>query len=115
MTATLDEIVERPYMLNDIAVDAQRLSAVLPPDNWDPETHKPTRLERQPSGVLDLVRCPSSDDAKGAKLTVNVSKPAVRDNGDTVSGATSKNKSSSWWASACLWLRRRFSKHRDEG
>jgi hypothetical protein len=57
----LDDVVERPYMLDDIRVEAQRLSAVLPLDGWA-ASHKPTRLERQPSGVFNLVRYPGSDD-----------------------------------------------------
>jgi hypothetical protein len=112
--AALDNIVERPYMLDDITVDVQRLSAALPPDNWDPETHKPLGLARQPSGVFQLVRWPSLNDEDDSKLTLLCAKPALQgENEATV--VDSDAKRTSWCATLCDWLRRRFSKSRDEG
>jgi hypothetical protein len=60
-TTTINAIVECPYMLSDVVVHAQRISATLPPDGWDVETSKP-RLECQPSGVFDIVSYSSLDD-----------------------------------------------------
>jgi hypothetical protein len=37
MATTLDNIVQRPYMLNDLAAYTQRVSALLPPDGWEAE------------------------------------------------------------------------------
>jgi hypothetical protein len=71
MTNTLNDHLERPLMLNDIAANAQRLSVSLPPDNWDVEV--PRRLlVRQASGVFDLVSYSLVDDEQDDGLTVDV-------------------------------------------
>jgi hypothetical protein len=115
MAARLNLIVERPYMLDDITVDVQRLSAALPPDDWDPTSHKPTRLVRQPSGVFDMVCYASSDDPEKPELTVDASEPALRESGDTATGAGLTRERSSLCTSLCRWLRERFRKRKDEG
>lgn len=63
MTTVLDDVVPRPYMLSDMVMQAQRLSAALTPDGWDAETVGPG-LIRQPSGIFDIICLPVPDDAE---------------------------------------------------
>jgi hypothetical protein len=75
MTTTLADLVHRPLMLSDIVANTQRLSAALPPDDWDLEVPRPL-LERQPSGVFELVSWPTFDGAQIALLILDTLKPA---------------------------------------
>jgi hypothetical protein len=49
--------LQAPYMLDDVVANAQRLSARLPPDEWDPEAWF-FGLRRDTTGAFDLVRLP---------------------------------------------------------
>ena len=109
MADTLDDVVERPYMLNDIAVHAQRLSAVLPPDDWDLEAPR-SRLERQPSGVFDLVRRISQDDAEDEQLIGTTLKPRREEAKEVAKGAAQP----SWLQRVLRCICQCFDKHRDE-
>ncbi|KAF2824710.1 hypothetical protein CC86DRAFT_46108 [Ophiobolus disseminans] len=87
MATTLADTVARPYMLNDLTIDAQRLSACLPPDGWDPDT--PRQLFwRQASGVFDLVWVVPPKHVSNPQLTNDTSKPPaaphedIKDAGD---------------------------------
>jgi hypothetical protein len=46
--------LEHPYMLDDLTQNCQRLSARLPPDNWDPDLPA-VRIKRQVSGIIRFV------------------------------------------------------------
>jgi len=46
--------LEHPYMLNDLALNCQWLSAKLTPDGWDPDLPA-VRIARQPSGIIEYV------------------------------------------------------------
>jgi hypothetical protein len=63
--STTTPTLPRPYMLSDIALHAQRISASLPPDDWGDETPAP-RLERQPSGVFDIASYSTLRDTNSA-------------------------------------------------
>lgn len=63
MTTVLNDAVSRPYMLSDMVMQAQRLSAALPPDDWDAETVRPG-LIRQPSGIFDIICFPVPDEVE---------------------------------------------------
>lgn len=88
---SMDETMARPYMLNDFVVDTQRLSACLPPDNWDPESPRPM-LSRQPSGVFVLVWLYAPEYLECARLTIDVSKPPITP-ADNAKDATDTTKS----------------------
>jgi hypothetical protein len=49
--------LQAPYMLDDLVANAQRLSARLPPDEWDPEALF-FGLRRDETRAFDLVRVP---------------------------------------------------------
>ncbi|KAF1958370.1 hypothetical protein CC80DRAFT_29756 [Byssothecium circinans] len=67
---------QQRYMLDDLTQNCQRMSASLPPDDWDLEL-PPLRLERKPSGILvpsapatptiELTRPHSSADANTSR------------------------------------------------
>lgn len=61
-------------MLNDIVVQAQRLSAALPPDDWDMDAEQ-LGLIRQPSGVIHIVGLISRDDGGDRQLMYGATKP----------------------------------------
>jgi hypothetical protein len=103
MTTTINDIVDRPYMLNDIAVQAQRLSAALPPDDWDQETLTP-RLEPQPSGVFNLVSGSTlDDDAKRTRLTINLPQPRRSHETNAEDVTRANDKRPGWLARICRW------------
>jgi hypothetical protein len=62
--------LQAPYMLDDVVANAQRLSARLPPDEWDPEALF-FGLKRDITGAFDLVRLPSKH-FQLRRLTQNV-------------------------------------------
>jgi hypothetical protein len=67
MATTLDSIVQRPFMLNDLAAYMQSLAAGLPPDGWEPEP--------EPE-IFDLVSGGTwQDDAENAPLIILTPKP----------------------------------------
>lgn len=61
-------------MLHDIAANAQQISAVLPPNDWDLGAPK-SRIVREPSGVFDLVYRNSEDDTDSEQLIIDESEP----------------------------------------
>jgi hypothetical protein len=76
MTNTPDDVMERPYMLHDVAANAQRLSAILPPGDWGVEG--PRRIVRQPSGIFDIVARASQDNTESEQLILDTSKPPAK-------------------------------------
>ncbi|PVI02913.1 hypothetical protein DM02DRAFT_726845 [Periconia macrospinosa] len=57
----LSGIIKAPRMLDDLTHDLQRMSASMPPDNWDPE-HLVWRIERIKGGTLVSRPDPGDDD-----------------------------------------------------
>jgi hypothetical protein len=112
--ATTINVVERPHMLSDIVVHAQRLSAALPPDDWDLEAHR-RRLERQPNGIFDLVSGSTLDgDAERAQLIVDHPQP-LRSHGTNKEDVMRANDMpSGWWARLCHWWCWCFGRRRNE-
>jgi hypothetical protein len=103
MTTTINDVVDRPYMLSDIAVQAQRLSAALPPDDWDQETLTP-RLERQHSGVFSLVSGPTlDDDVKRARLIIDLPQPHRSHETNAEDSTSANDKRPGWLARICFW------------
>jgi hypothetical protein len=111
MATALDEIMKRPYMLNDLAFDAQRLSAVLPPDNWDPNVYRPSRLERQSSGVLEFVSAIPPGRAVHDWFIADTVKPSMADPEDAKTTIMSHNEHSSRWTRICRWMRLSLRRH----
>jgi hypothetical protein len=109
---TLDEIIQRPYMLHDIAMEAQRLSAALPPDGWEPSHYRPPGLKRQPHGVLYLVSSSEMGDAENDPL---ISKPSPINQESARKAANAQNGDSSWRVHVCRWLYWCFSGRQNEG
>jgi len=78
-------------MLHDIALEAQRLSAILPPDNWD---HRRPGLARLPSGVFELVSSSSTGETECDPL---IPKPKPI--------APTTRREAGWKACVCRWVR----------
>jgi len=85
----------RPYMLNDFAMHAQRLSAKLPPDDWDSEAPRPLLL-RQASGVFDVVWVSTLDDAENDQLTIDTLKFSKTPHEEMEVAAMSADKRPGW-------------------
>lgn len=113
MATAVDQIVERPLMLDVIAVHAQRWSATLPPDDWDPELPGPS-LNRQASGVFSLVSRFTRIDAQDAQLIVDTSKPPRTLQEGTKITAKSDNKCSAWPRRVLRYLYGCFGRRQNE-
>ncbi|KAH8708562.1 hypothetical protein GQ44DRAFT_777079 [Phaeosphaeriaceae sp. PMI808] len=68
--------LKRPYMLNDVARQAQRLSETMPPDEWNQDVPKPG-AKQQAGSYVDL--------------------PAVAPHEDTLDAAKPDEERSVWW------------------
>lgn len=90
MPVSTPDPLPRLYMLHDIALEAQRLSAILPPDNLD---HRRPGLERQPSGVFKLVSSSSMGETKWDPLIPTIKTREVG------------REAGSWKTCACRWVR----------
>jgi len=97
----------RPYMLNDFAMHAQRLSAKLPPDDWDSEAPRPLLL-RQASGVFDVVWVSTLDDAENDQLTIDTLKFSKTPHEEMEVAAISSDKRPSYMKRALRCIRRCF-------
>jgi hypothetical protein len=116
MATTIDDIIDRPYMLNHFTVNAQRLSAILPPDDWDPKTHKPARIQRQPSGIFVLVSdVAHSETGEEDRLIPDTAKPSKCGQESAEDAAKSHVGGSSCWTHVRRWLHWCFGGRRDEG
>ncbi|KAL5116453.1 hypothetical protein ACEQ8H_005689 [Pleosporales sp. CAS-2024a] len=115
MVKILDKVVKRPYMLNDIAVEAQRLSAALPPDNWDPAIYKSPQLERQPSGVFEFVSGSVLGEAEDDRLVEAVAKHSAHEQERINNASISRRKCSSWSTRTRRWLCKWFGRRPDKG
>jgi hypothetical protein len=76
MATTPEHALAHPLMLNDFAAGMQRLSATLPPDDWDGEAPIPL-LKRQASGFFELVSYSTRDDAEDSQLMEEPVKPVT--------------------------------------
>ncbi|KAH4962352.1 hypothetical protein HBI11_152740 [Parastagonospora nodorum] len=92
MSPPIHDPLPRPYMLHDIALEAQRLSTLLPPDNWDPAHYHSPGLERQPSGVFDLVSSVETGSDESEPL---IAKPSP----------ITRREAVSWKTCVCRWVR----------
>jgi hypothetical protein len=113
MATTIDQIVKRPLMLDDIAVHAQRWSATLPPDDWDPELPRPL-LNRQASGVFNLVSRFTRIDVHDAQLIVDTSKPSETLQEGTEIAVKSDDKCSAWPRRVLRYLYGCFGRRQNE-
>ncbi|KAH7082188.1 hypothetical protein FB567DRAFT_551170 [Paraphoma chrysanthemicola] len=113
MPTTLAELVRRPLMLNDIVANTQRLSAALPPDDWDVEGPGPL-LDRQPSGIFELVGWPTFDGPQNALLMLDTLKPpSTVQNGETDAPHLAEERLA-WWQRVLRGVFRCLNRHQNE-
>jgi hypothetical protein len=68
--------LQAPYMLDIVVANAQRLAAVLPPNEWNPDAVF-FRLRQDARGRFDLVRLPRSHLQRHGRLTQNLTKTST--------------------------------------
>jgi hypothetical protein len=105
--------LQAPYMLDDIVANAQRISARLPPNEWEPDALF-FGLRRDASGLLDLVRLPRMHFHLYDRLIHNVVKPSTLDQVPVARAGDGSEDRAGWLkrvaAGICKRLRRRRKK-----